>query len=247
MCAQTSGADGGAAPGPDDRVWPGRLPFPLAGLHLWTDPEGEPCRTDHTTEPCVVASTTPSQDAADVPGGSVPQRPGSVGELIAAIPGGFGLCVDAGAAGGGRHLTRAQVDGVRGAGPPLGTEVHRDVTSAPDHLGAMLDDVESAAFAAGAEDIDAAWLRLPSGPAGLLIDVRGRDREHPPPAAALEAALEAVRSHAPQERVRVAGNMWLTERTHDTSASGERGCVWAIVVCVLVVAVVIAAVQNDWF
>ncbi|AEW92854.1 hypothetical protein SCATT_04830 [Streptantibioticus cattleyicolor NRRL 8057 = DSM 46488] len=152
--------------------------------------------------PYALASTMVSPDAAGAPGGAVAVRADDRTGLLAGVPGGYGLVVD-GATAGRRLLTPEQVDGFRGPQPPRGDEPFLALRPAPRHLRPLLTEARDQARAAGARRISAYWARLPDGPAGLLVDVVGGGRGRLAPPVALEAVMEAVARHAPQERVRV--------------------------------------------
>lgn len=194
--------------GGEGRVWPGRLPYSLDGLRLWTAPgaggSGEPCRKVLGGVPYALASTSASGDAADAPGGATPSAALPRGELLARVPGGHGLVVDAATAGA-RRLTPGQVNGLRGE-LPHGDEPYASFAPPPAHLLPLVADARKQAKAAGARRLDAAWVRLPNGPAGLLLAAPGQAPGQKLDGAldgALDRVLDAVRRHAPQERVRV--------------------------------------------
>jgi hypothetical protein len=182
-------------------LWPGRPPAPIDGGYLWTDVSGEPCVTEIGGQPYAIASTTVSQDSADAPDGAVAVHAADRAGLLAEVPGGFGLVIDAATAHK-RLLSAEQVDGFRGAQPPCGDESDLWLRPAPRHLEPMLTEARTQARAAGARGVAAFWARLPNGPAGLLIDVVGQGKNQAPPEA-LHEVMECVRRHAPQERARV--------------------------------------------
>jgi hypothetical protein len=153
-------------------------------------------------QPYAVASTSASADAADAPDGAVTVPTEDRVRLLAEVPGGFGLLVDAATARK-RVLTPEQVDGFRGTEPPRGDEPYLWLRPAPPHLDPVITEARSQVRATGAKDIVAFWARLPYGPAGLLLDVIGEGQDRVAPQESLAAAMAVVRRHAPQERVRV--------------------------------------------
>lgn len=197
--ADPAGRDAG------DRVWQGRLPVDLDGLYLWSNDRGWPMAGVIGGMPYATASTVASAEIADVPAYAVAARRPTREELLDGVPVGFGLRIDAGT--GDQHsLTAEQVNAFRGSQPPRGDEAKLRVEPPPPQLHPMTAEARKHALAAGAHRVDAAWVRLPNGAAGLVLAVKARRSVNR--AAALDAVFDAVRRHAPRERVRV---VWLTD------------------------------------
>lgn len=171
------------------RLWSGRptglreddLP---AGLRVWLSVEGYPLSTrTPDDEPVLLASTSDSPDAADVPAGTPSTAP-SPSDLLTLVPAGYGLLVDGGTPG--RHVVPAQrLDAARSGAAPDGTEPDLVIGPVPSVHRAAADAAVEAGRAAGVKRVVALWASG-GGRTGLWVSL------HRPSEAALDAVHAAV-------------------------------------------------------
>jgi hypothetical protein len=184
----------------DSRLWPGRADVPAGPLHLWYDAAGDPALGADGSF-LTLASTTASPDAADAPPGASPRRFDGFAALLAEVPAGAGIVLDAATAAR-RVLSPQAVAALRADGAPRGDEPDLVASPVPAHLVPGVDAATAASAAAGVKHVAAAWAARPGGPAALLVMLSARP-DRPASVAALDAAAAAVARHAPAEPVRV--------------------------------------------
>ena len=199
------------------RLWPGTRPQSAAlelpsRLRLWQSAEGYPIAQRLGGDQLVLlASTSDSPDAADVPAGTR-STDGPTQQLLVQVPAGYGLLIDGGTPGR-RLVTGAGLDAARSTPAPDGTEPDLRITPVPPEHEAVAQAAVQAGKEAGGKRITTAWA-YGGGRSGLWVTL------HRSPDAAFDAVHRAIASAGLAAPARVLDIRSLSWRASSTMNHG---------------------------